>query len=175
MEKKKKFTKRGLKPFFCVLPCILIVVLFNYVPLWGWIYSFFNYKPGWELKNCEFVGLQNFRDLFGNRVMLQNILRVLRNTFGLKFLAYVFSPLPMVVAVLLSEVRSRKFQKTVQRTDPKVDGLGFVAFQQVTFVQLKTFLAGLIVPAEKLVHSKGIGDDRVVGHVAVCQPLAEVF
>ena len=114
MQKKKKFTKRGLKPFFCVLPCILIVVLFNYVPLWGWIYSFFNYKPGWELKNCEFVGLQNFRDLFGNRVMLQNILRVLRNTFGIKFLAYAFTPLPMVVAVLLSEVRSRKFQKTVQ-------------------------------------------------------------
>ena len=41
-------------------------------------------------------------------------MRVLMNTFGIHFLGYLFTPLPMMFAILLSEVRSKKFQKVVQ-------------------------------------------------------------
>lgn len=85
-----------------------------YLPLWGWSYAFFQYKPGRALADCTFVGLQNFKDLFANAVMRKNILRVLKNTFGIQFLGYLFSPLPMIFAVLLSEVRSSRFVKAVQ-------------------------------------------------------------
>ena len=112
--KQKKRMKRGMKPFLFVLPGIILVFIFSYLPLWGWVYAFFQYKPGRDLFDCNFVGWQNFADLFGNAVMRKNILRVLRNTFGIQFLGYVFSPLPMLFAVLLSEVRSKKFQKAVQ-------------------------------------------------------------
>lgn len=112
--KKKNTTKRRLKPFFYVLPCIIFVIVFHYVPLWGWIYAFFQYKPGRALADCNFVGLQNFKDLFGNPVMVRNIIRVMRNTLGIQGLTYLLSPLPMLFAVFLSEIRSTKFQKTVQ-------------------------------------------------------------
>lgn len=112
--KKKKTTMRNMKPFFYVLPCIIIVFIFHYVPLWGWAYAFFQYKPGRALSDCAFVGLQNVKDLFGNPVMVRNIVRVMRNTLGIQGLHYLLSPLPMLFAVFLSEIRSTKFQKTVQ-------------------------------------------------------------
>ena len=108
---KKKTSK---KLFLYVLPGIILVFTFTYLPLWGWSYAFFQYKPGRDLLDCAFVGLDNFKDLFGNAVMRNNLFRVLKNTFGIHFLGYLFTPLPMLFAVLLSEVRSKKFQKLVQ-------------------------------------------------------------
>lgn len=108
---KKKTNK---KLFLYILPGLVLIFAFTYLPLWGWSYAFFQYKPGRDLWNCQFVGLQNFKDLFGNAVMRGNLLRVLKNTFGIHFLGYLFSPLPMIFAILLSEVRSKKFQKLVQ-------------------------------------------------------------
>jgi len=106
--------KQGIKLFLFILPVLVWVVIFKYLPLWGWSYAFVKYRVGKDLLDCAWVGLENFKDLFGNAVMRQNLWRVLKNTFGIHFLGYLFTPLPMIVAVLLSEVRSTKFQKLVQ-------------------------------------------------------------
>lgn len=106
--------RNDVKLFLYILPIIIMVVIFRYLPLWGWSFAFFRYKPGRDLLDCVFVGFDNFKDLFGNMVMRKNVLRVLRNTFGIHLLGYIFSPLPMFFAVFLSEVRSKKFQKLVQ-------------------------------------------------------------
>ena len=102
------------KVFLFALPAIALVILFRYAPLWGWSFSLFQYKPGRELFDCKFVGLQNFTFLFENPVMRRNLVRVLTNTFGIHMLGYLFSPLPMVFAIFLSEMRSKKYQKFVQ-------------------------------------------------------------
>lgn len=112
LERSRK--KKGFKLFLYTLPGILFVILFNYVPLWGWSFAFFQYKPGKALLDSAFVGWDNFSQLFGNPIMRQNLFRVLINTFGIHFLGYVFSPLPMLFAVLLCELPSKRFQKIVQ-------------------------------------------------------------
>lgn len=110
----KNNKKQGIKAFLYALPGIVWVFVTCYVVLWGWIYAFYNYKPGRLLSNCEFVGLKNFIVLFGNPVMRSNLFRTIKNTLGIHLLGYLFSPLPMLFAVFLSEVRSKKFQKIVQ-------------------------------------------------------------
>ena len=102
------------KLFLYMLPCLIFIFIFKYLPLWGWSYAFFQYKPGRSLFSCKFVGWQNFTALFGNPVMRSNLLRVLRNTFGIQFLNYLLMPLPMLFAIFLSEIKSTKFQKAVQ-------------------------------------------------------------
>lgn len=102
------------KLFLYVLPCLIFIFIFKYLPLWGWSYAFFQYKPGCSLFSCKFVGWQNFTALFGNPVMRSNLLRVLRNTFGIQFLNYLLMPLPMLFAIFLSEIKNTKFQKAVQ-------------------------------------------------------------
>ena len=102
------------KLFLLVLPCIVFIFIFKYLPLWGWSFAFFQYKPGMSLLNCDFVGLQNFKSLFGNKVMRDNLFRVLRNTFAIQGLNFLLMPVPMLFAIFLSEIKSQKFQKTVQ-------------------------------------------------------------
>ena len=102
------------KLFLYVLPCLIFIFIFKYLPLWGWSYAFFQYKPGRDLFKCAFVGLQNFTALFGNAIMRNNLLRVLRNTFGIQILNYLLMPVPMLFAIFLSEIKSTKFQKAVQ-------------------------------------------------------------
>ncbi len=106
--------RRAFRVFLYILPGMLLIFLFNYLPLWGWSFAFFQYKPGKSLFECTYVGWQNFQDLFGNAVLRGRLLRVLLNTFGIHFLGYVFSPLPMFFAIFLSEMRSKGFQKVVQ-------------------------------------------------------------
>lgn len=103
-----------LQAVLYVLPCLIFIFIFKYLPLWGWSYAFFQYKPGRDLFKCAFVGLQNFTALFGNAVMRNNLLRVLRNTFGIQILNYLLMPVPMLFAIFLSEIKSTKFQKAVQ-------------------------------------------------------------
>lgn len=104
----------AFKLFLYVLPGIAFIVLFHYVPLWGWSFSVFQYKPGRNLLSCNWVGLSNFTALFGNATLRTHLFRVLRNTFGIHLLGYLFSPLPMIFAVFLSELRSKRFQKVTQ-------------------------------------------------------------
>ena len=124
---------RSFKLFLCVLPGLIMVFVFHYLPLWGWSFAFFQYKPGKELLDSAFVGLDNFKQLFGNAVMRRNLGRVLLNTFGIHFLGYVFTPLPLPFAVLLSEVKSKKFQKLVQTVTTLPNFISWVIMFSLTF------------------------------------------
>lgn len=118
--------KNGIKIFLYALPMIVIVFIFSYLPLWGWSFAFFQYKPGKSVWDCTFVGLDNFTALFGNVVMRRNLIRVLTNTFGIHFLGYLFTPLPLLFAVFLSEMRSKKYQKFVQSVTTLPNFVGWV-------------------------------------------------
>lgn len=114
IERINKKKGMSFKLFLCVLPGLILVFLFHYFPIWGWLFAFFQFKPGKSVFDCTFVGLQNFKMLFMNKVMVSNLLRVLKNTFGLQLLNYAFSPLPMIFAIFLSELPSKRFKKAVQ-------------------------------------------------------------
>jgi len=108
---KKKL--RGVKYFLIAVPFMIFLFLFCYVPVFGWIYAFFNYKLGQPLRNMPFVGLANFAKLFTNR---QDVLRVLRNTLVFSGLGLLLSPLPILVAIMLNEIPSSKFRRFIQTT-----------------------------------------------------------
>ena len=58
--------------------------------------------------------------------MRRNLVRVLTNTFGIHLLGYLFTPLPLLFAVFLSEMRSKKFQKFVQSATTLPNFVGWV-------------------------------------------------
>lgn len=100
--------------FLMMLPVILLSFIFAYLPIWGWRYAFFDYKPGGSIGPENFVGLKWFGSLFNDPATVTDLVRVLRNTLIMSGLGIVTSWLPIAFAVLLAEIRSSKFQRTVQ-------------------------------------------------------------
>jgi putative aldouronate transport system permease protein len=106
--------KRGTRLLLMVLPFMVLVFLLSYLPLSGWIYAFFNYKPGLSIGAHNFVGFGNFRTIIQDKYAVEDILRVLRNTLGMSFIGIITSPLPLVFAVFLNEIRLMPFRRAVQ-------------------------------------------------------------
>lgn len=110
-EKKKRKMSEGLKLLLLALPFVIFVFMFSYVPLGGWVYAFFDYRPGLSLADCQFVGLDVFAKIWQNR---DELFRVLRNTLVLSGMGLLASPLPVIFAIILNEIKNSKFRKIVQ-------------------------------------------------------------
>ena len=125
---KNTHMTRGQKTLLLMtVPSILFIIVFSYLPISGWIYSFFDYRIGYKLSTCEFVGLDNFRYVFGDPY----ILKVIGNTLIISLAGLLGLPLAGMIAILLSEVRGRMFKKTVQTaiTIPNFINYVFSVFQ----------------------------------------------
>jgi len=96
------------------LPCVVLLFAFQFVPIFGWVYAFFRYKPGTPLFKSEFVGLSNFTRIFSGANI--EIITVLKNTLVFSFLGLLLSPLPMIFAIVMSEFKLPRFQKLIQVT-----------------------------------------------------------
>ena len=110
----------------------------SYLPVYGWIYSFYNYKPGMKLADSTFIGLKNFAMMVSDPFSRSNVLRVLRNTAGISLLGILFSPLSMTLAILLNEVRARSYKKAVQSLTTIPYFIGWVLVYALAFSMLST-------------------------------------
>lgn len=100
--------------FLMLLPFLVAVFLFAYLPLSGWRYAFYNYKLGLPMDQQEYVGLKWFSSLFDNPAQTGETVRVLRNTFAMSGLGLITSWMPLAFAIFLTEIRVGWFKKFVQ-------------------------------------------------------------
>jgi len=151
LPKPKKDEGYELEPryrlFLMILPFLVLVVLFAYLPLAGWRYAFFDYTPGMQLSMDDFVGLQWFRFLTANPAQRAQIVRVLTNTFALSGIGLATSWLPMVFAIFLSELRSRKFKRSVQTLTTVPNYISWVLVYGIAFAIFSTegFFSWLLI------------------------------
>jgi putative aldouronate transport system permease protein len=106
--------KPGFRLFLMSVPFLIAVFVFSYLPLYGWSYAFYDYHVGMKLQDCEFVGLEFFKSMVSNPITRGEVLRVLKNTFGMSFLNILVSPLPVVFAIFLMEIKSKHLRSIVQ-------------------------------------------------------------
>lgn len=98
--------KNKYKLFMMALPLLALAFVFSHLPLYGWVYSFFDYRPGIPLKDSEFMGFYWFTSMFSSAVRRQEIIRVMTNTFAMSGLSLLTSVLPVAFAIFLTEIRS---------------------------------------------------------------------
>jgi putative aldouronate transport system permease protein len=93
------------------IPAIVFYILFHYVPIYGILIAFKNYKFSAGIWGSEWAGLQHFRDLFSTASFWE----VFRNTLIISFYKLVFGfPAPIILAILLNEVRLVWFKRVFQ-------------------------------------------------------------
>ena len=107
---QKKNRRRWLLTLLA-LPFVIHIIAIRYVPLAGWALAFFNYKPGRDLATMPFVGLKYFKLIGFYR---EDVLNALTNTVALSTLALLFSWFPMLLAILINEIRSRRRRMLIQ-------------------------------------------------------------
>ena len=93
-----------------VLPFMVIVLLFNYVPILDGFIPVFDYVPGVPILECDFMGLDYFKMIMKDA----NVIRALKNTFIFAGISIILTPLPMIFAILLNEIKSGPVRKFVQ-------------------------------------------------------------
>lgn len=108
----KNYIKKGNLLFDAMMaPGIIFLIIFQLVPMYGFIMAFQNFIPSKGIFHSEFVGLTNFVMLFDRPEMLL----VIRNTFLIAFLKIVFTfPVPIIFAILMNEVRNAGLKKGIQ-------------------------------------------------------------
>ncbi|MFE6971857.1 ABC transporter permease [Isoptericola sp. NPDC057653] len=138
--------RAGKKPsrrmFLVILPFLLLVLVFSYLPLAGWATAFFDYRPALGLSGSEFVGLQWFRMLVSSPTQLQQIGQVMANTLAMSFLGIATSLLPVFFAMLLNEIRAPWFKNAVQTLTTLPNFISWVLVYMIAFSLFST--SGLV-------------------------------
>lgn len=132
---KKYRKKKNYKLLFYILPFMVFVLLFNYVPLFGWSIAFFQYTPGASLSAENFVGLKYFKQFFLDTVDMS---RVIKNTLTFAVLNLITMPLPLIFALMLNEVPHKKFSKFVQSITTFPNFISWVIVYSLAFSLFST-------------------------------------
>lgn len=97
--------------YLMLLPGLLYFLIFKYAPLYGIVIAFKDYNIFRGVWESEWVGWQNFREVF----QYADFWKVLRNTLLISVYKIIFGfPAPIVVALLLNELGNRFFKRAIQ-------------------------------------------------------------
>lgn len=103
--------KKNKLIYLMILPGILYFLIYKYLPMYGLIIAFQDYKPYLGISGSEWVGLEHFKRLFSE----PDFWMIFGNTLFLFLLQLViFFPIPIILALMLNEVRNLPFKRTVQ-------------------------------------------------------------
>lgn len=106
-----KHWKRNWQLYVLLLPAVIYIVLFAYKPMYGILIAFKDYSIRKGVWKSDWVGLANFKRLFSSYWFPV----IMKNTLVLSALSLVFGfPMPIILALLLNEVKSVKFRNAVQ-------------------------------------------------------------
>lgn len=108
---KLRAFKRELPLHLMLLPSVVVVLIFSYGPLIGLVMAFQDFQPDKGWFHSPWVGMANFQFL----LLLPGSVKSLWNTMYIAFLKGVFGLItPLIVALLLNELRSLRYKRTLQ-------------------------------------------------------------
>lgn len=134
---KVLWTQMVLHRYFYVLllPGLLYFLIFRFGPMWGLIIAFQNYNPFAGIWGSEWVGVRHFADLF----TYDYFYILLRNTLVINIMNLtLFFPVPIILALMLNEVRGDFFKRLNQSIVYLPHFLSWVVVAGLTFFMLST-------------------------------------
>lgn len=123
MERKKNLKKKAAPTswkqevghnwplYVMLLPSVVLAVIFCYIPMGGLVMAFQNYKPWLGISGSEFVGWDNFKQIFMFKESYQAIINTLIIAIAKIICGLI---VPIVMALLLNEVKNVGLKKGIQ-------------------------------------------------------------
>jgi putative aldouronate transport system permease protein len=108
-----RYIRKDYLLYLMVLPGILYIIIFKYIPMYGITIAFQDYKVTSGFHDAPWVGFDNFVNLFSRT----GFIRALKNNIIISVAKLVFGfPFPIILSLLINEVRRSKVKKFVQTT-----------------------------------------------------------
>jgi putative aldouronate transport system permease protein len=130
-----EFLKNAKKQYillFMVIPAFFAILLFSYVPMYGVQIAFRDYRVARGITGSTWVGWKHFTAFFSNPFAL----RTIKNTFLLGLYSFLWGfPAPVILAILINEIRNRRFKRIVQT----ISYLPYFLSMVIIVGMLKTF------------------------------------
>ena len=97
--------------YILLLPCVIYFIIFNYVPMYGLILAFKDFRFSRGIIGSEWVGLENFKYLFG----LERFFEVFWNSLYLSILRlFFYFPVPVIMSLAMNEIPFIPFKRLTQ-------------------------------------------------------------
>ncbi|KRE69732.1 ABC transporter permease [Paenibacillus sp. Soil750] len=96
--------------YIMILPAIILLFLFQYIPMAGIQIAFKNFAIGSSMWESNWVGLDNFSFVHDSQFW-----KIVKNTLSISILKFIFAfPMPIILALMINEVRNSTFKRFVQ-------------------------------------------------------------
>lgn len=152
MDRKQKL-RRQLPLHLMLLPGVVLVLIFSYIPLYGLVIAFQKFVPARGLfGKQEWYGWGNFNYIFS----MPNSMNVILNTFTIALWKIIWGlVVPIVVSLLLNEVSNKRFKQVVQSV------IYFPYF--LSWIVFATIISDLLSPSQGIVNKwiTSLGFDTV--------------
>jgi len=119
-DKKKVLRERRIRKLkenspllLMILPAVIVVFLFNYLPIYGVLIAFQDFMPGDKILSDTtiWVGFNNFERFFTDPMFWP----LMKNTFLICIIGFIIGfPLPIIIALMLNSLKGRKTAKALQ-------------------------------------------------------------
>lgn len=126
-----KDIRRDKLLYLLALPGLLFFLVFKYVPMWGVVIAFQNYSPFAGITGSDWVGFEHFQRFFSN----PDFMLLFRNTMAINLMSlFFFFPLPIVLSLLLNELRNEVYKRVIQSIVYMPHFLSWVIISGLTFL-----------------------------------------
>lgn len=110
----KRFLKdlrKNYPLYLLAVPAIIMIFLLCYIPMYGVVMAFQDFRPARGFFGSTFVGLKHFRRFFDSYQSLD----LIKNTLSISLMSLVYAfPFPIFLALLLNQVRRQRLKKSIQ-------------------------------------------------------------
>jgi len=111
MNIRKSNNKKIWQLYLFLIPTLLYILIFKYIPMYGIVIAFKDYSPALGFLKSSFVGFKHFERFFTS----YKFSRLIVNTIGLSvFQMLICFPAPIILALLINQIRRTKFKRAVQ-------------------------------------------------------------
>lgn len=103
--------RRSKYLYMMIAPIVVYLIVFKYLPMGGIVIAFKDFKLGRGILGSEWIGFKNFHELFRS----PDFKLILRNSIMLNVYLVLFTfPIPIILALLLNELRMRRYKRVIQ-------------------------------------------------------------
>lgn len=153
----RRYLLQNYQLYVFLIPAVIITLLFAYLPMFSNVIAFLDYDigKGWMGLGSRFVGFENFVKIFSEPYFIQLIWRTFFYSAVLLVLGF---PTPLMLALLINEIRCGAYKKVIQTVSYLPRFVSWVTMASLIYLFLSTDTSGIINNIKQLIY----GGERII-------------